>query len=102
MPQDTFVIEAFIKTPIVMSERMVFLQGTTQEAITKTVDIKGDLNKPLTLEPVDFTLVKKVRFTIEEVAREKHYRVSFTSIPNGQPLPRTLSSRQATLKNRNS
>jgi hypothetical protein len=82
MPQDTFVIEAFIKTPIVMSERMVFLQGTTQEAITKTVDIKGDLNKPLTLEPVDYTLDKKVRFTIEEVTRGKHYRVTFTSIPN--------------------
>jgi len=51
-PQDYLVIEALIKTPIVLSERMVFLQGTTQETITRTVDIKGDLNKPLKLEPV--------------------------------------------------
>jgi len=82
IPQDTFVIEALIKTPIVMSERVVFLQGTTQETITRTVDIKGDLNKPLKLEPVDFTLDKKVNFSLEEVTQGKHYRVTFTSIPN--------------------
>ena len=82
IPQDTFVIEALIKTPIVMSERVVFLQGSTQETITRTVDIKGDLNKPLKLEPVDYTLDKKVNFSLEEVAQGKHYRVIFKSIPN--------------------
>ena len=81
-PQDYLVIEALVKTPIAMSERMVFLQGTTQETITKTVDIKGDLNKPLSLEPLDYTLDKKVKFSIEEITRGKHYRVTFTSIPN--------------------
>ena len=81
-PQDTLVIEALIKTPIVVSDRMVFLQGTHQETVTKTVDIKGELNKPLKLEPVDYTLDKKVKFNIEEVAKGKHYRVTFTSIPN--------------------
>ena len=81
-PQDTIVIEALVKTPIILSDRMVFLQGTTQEAVTRTVDIKGELNKPLKLEPVDYTLDKKVKFNIEEVAKGKHYRVTFTSIPN--------------------
>ena len=81
-PQDTLVMEALVKTPIVLSGRMVLLQGTTQEVITRTVDIKGELNKPLKLEPVDYTLDKKVKFNIEEVAKEKHYRVTFTSIPN--------------------
>ncbi|MBP1741306.1 MAG: hypothetical protein H6Q48_3599 [Deltaproteobacteria bacterium] len=81
-PQDTLVMEALVKTPIVISDRMVLLLGTTQEAITRTVDIKGELNKPLKLEPVDYTLDKKVKFNIEEVAKGKHYRVTFTSIPN--------------------
>ena len=76
------MIEALIKTAIVVSGRVVFLQGTTQETITKTVDIKGDLDKPLKLEPVDYTLDKKVKFRIEEVLQGKHYRVTFTSIPN--------------------
>lgn len=80
--QDTFVIEALIKMPIVMSERMVFLRGTTRETISRSVDIKGELNKPLKLEFVDYTLDKKVKFNIEEVSRGKHYRVTFTSIPN--------------------
>ena len=80
--QDTFIIEALVKTPIVISDRMVFLRGTTQETITRTVDIKGGLNKPLKLEPIDYTLDKKVKFDIEEVSKGKHYRVTFTSIPN--------------------
>jgi len=46
IPQDYLVIEALIKTPIVLSERMVFLQGTTQETITRTVDIKGTSTSP--------------------------------------------------------
>ena len=75
-------MEALVKTPIVISDRMVLLLGTTQEAITRTIDIKGELNKPLKLEPVDYTLDKKVKFNIEEVAKGKHYRVTFTSIPN--------------------
>ena len=81
-PQDTLVIEASIKTPIMVSERMVFLKGTRQESITKTVDIKGELDKPLKLEALDYTLDKKVNFNIEEVVKGKHYRVTFTSIPN--------------------
>jgi hypothetical protein len=80
--QDTFVIEALIQTPIVMSDRMVLLLGTTREAISRSVDIKGELNKPLKLEPVDYTLDKKVKYNIEEVSRGKHYRITFTSIPN--------------------
>jgi hypothetical protein len=82
IPQETFVIEAMIRTPIALSERMVFLLGTTQETVTKSVDIKGELAKPLKLEPVDYTLDKKVKFNIEEVVGGKHYRVTFTSIPN--------------------
>ncbi len=81
-PQDTLVIDALVKTPIVVSDRVVFLQGTTQETITRSIDIRGELNKPLKLEPMDYTLDKKVRFNIEEVTKGKHYRVTFTSIPN--------------------
>ena len=81
-PQDTFVIEALIKVPIVMSDRMVFLLGTARESISRSVDIRGELDKPLKLEPLDYTLDKKVKFNIEEISRGKHYRVTFTSIPN--------------------
>jgi Protein of unknown function (DUF1573) len=81
-PRETLVMDAFIKTLIVISDRMVFLRGTTQETITRTVDIKGELNRPLKLEPVDYTLDKKVKFNIEEITQGKQYRITFTSIPN--------------------
>ena len=81
-PQDMLIIEALIKTPITVSDKMVFLKGTHQETVTKTVDIKGELDKPLKLDPVDYTLDKQVNFNIEEVAKGKHFRVTFTSIPN--------------------
>jgi len=82
IPQDTLIIEAFVKTPITVSEGMVFLKGTQQDTVTKTVDIRGELDKPLKIDAVDFTLDNKVKFRIEEVAEGKHYRVTFTSIPN--------------------
>ena len=81
-PQEILVIDALVKTPIMVSDKVVFLQGTTQETITKSIDIKGEINKPLKLEPVDYTLDKKVKFNIEEVTKGKHYRITFTSIPN--------------------
>ena len=81
-PRETLVLDALVKTPITLSQRFVFFQGTTQETITRSIDIKGELSKPLKLEPVDYTLDKKVKFNIEEVTKGKHYRVTFTSIPN--------------------
>jgi hypothetical protein len=81
-PRETLVFDALVKPPIVLSARMVLLQGTTQEAITRTVDIKGELDKPLKLEPVRYTLDRKVKFNIEEISQGKQYRVTFTSIPN--------------------
>jgi hypothetical protein len=76
------VIEAMVKAPIVISDRMVFLQGSGQETITRVVDIKGELNKSLKVEPVDYTLENKVKFNIEEVTEGKHYRITFTTLPN--------------------
>jgi len=80
--REMLFFEALVKTAIMISDRMVLLKGTTRETITRTVDIKGELNRPLKLDPVDYTLDKKVKFSIEEVAKGKHYRVTFTSIPN--------------------
>jgi hypothetical protein len=81
-PRETLVLDALVKTPIMLSQRFVFFQGTTQEIITRSIDIRGELDKPLKIEPVDYTLDKKVKFNIEEVTKGKLYRVTFTSIPN--------------------
>ena len=81
-PEGKLVFEALVKTPIRVSEKMVLLKGAYKEIVTKTVDIKGELKEPLKLEPIEFTLDKKAKFNIEEVTKGKHFRVTFTSIPN--------------------
>jgi hypothetical protein len=79
---DTITIEALVKTPILVSPRSVFLQGKMTEMVTKSVDIKGDSAKALKIEPIDFSLNHRVKYTIEEISQGKHYRINFTSIPN--------------------
>ena len=81
-PQEMLFFIALVKAPIMVSTKVVLLQGTTQETITRSIDIKGQLNKPLKLEPVDYTLDEKVKFNLEEVTKGKHYRLTFTTIPN--------------------
>jgi hypothetical protein len=81
-PQEMLFLEALVKTAIMVSERIVLLKGSVQETVTRTIEIKGELNKPLNLDPFEYTLENKVKFSIEEVAKEKHYRITFSSIPN--------------------
>jgi hypothetical protein len=81
-PQEMLFFEALVKTVIMVSDRMVLLKGNTQETITRTVEIKGELNRHLKLDPVEYTLDNKVKFNIEEVAKDEHYRITFASIPN--------------------
>lgn len=80
--RETITLEAFIKTAIMVTPRSVFLQGKMADAVTRSVDIKGDPAKALSLEPVNFSLNHRVKYAIEEVSPGKHYRISFTSIPN--------------------
>jgi hypothetical protein len=80
-PTDTITIEAFVKTPIVVSPKSVFIQGKISERLTRSVDIEGDPAKPLRIEPIGFTLNNMMKYSIEEVSPGKHYRINFTSIP---------------------
>jgi hypothetical protein len=79
---DTITIEAFVKTPIVVSPKAVFIQGKITESLTRSVDIKGEPDKPLKIEPVNFTLNNRLKYSIEEVSPGRQYRINFTSIPN--------------------
>jgi hypothetical protein len=79
---DTLSVEVFVKTPILVSPRSVFIQGKAKEVLTRSVNITGDLGKPLRIEPVDFNLNHRLEYTIEELSPGKHYRINFTTIPN--------------------
>jgi len=74
-------LKAFVKVPISLSPRYVYLSGQAAKPITKTVKISATQDKPLTLEPSQFNLGEKVTYRIEEVEAGKVFQIHFTSIP---------------------
>ena len=74
-------IQVFVKVPIYVTSRHVYLRGPADRKVTATVTIKGDGTKDLKLEETEFTLSEKVTYTIEEVESGKLYRIHFTRLP---------------------
>jgi len=74
-------IKAFVKVPIYLSPKYVYLRGLAGRKITKTVRIRVEGNNPLKLEPIHFDLSKKVTYRIEEIEAGRIFKVHFTSIP---------------------
>jgi hypothetical protein len=74
-------IKAFVKVPILVSVRNVYLRGPADRVLTQTVGIRANMEKPLSLEESQFTLTGTVTYRIEELEPGKNFRVHFTSIP---------------------
>ena len=79
---ETITLSAYVKVPILVSSKLVYLHGKSAEAVKKTVEVKGELDKPLKIEPLEFNLKNKLSYKIEAVKPGKLYQVHFTSIPN--------------------
>ena len=74
-------IEAYVKTAIRLSAKSVYFNGKIGDIIIKTIDIKGQPDKPLKLESNHFDLENKVTYRIEEIETGRIYRIHFTSVP---------------------
>ena len=74
-------IKAFIKVPIYLSHRYVYLTGIADRKITKTIMIKANEKNPLTLEKSSFNLSKTVAYKIIEIEAGRVFRIHFTGIP---------------------
>lgn len=79
---DTIVLEAQIKPAISLSSNTILIEGGMAHIISSMVGIKAELEKPLKLQPIQFTLDKKLKYQIEEIAAGKQYNIVFTTIPN--------------------
>lgn len=82
----TLRVKAFVKALIYLSPRYVNLRGTEGQSITGVIEIRAGLDKPLTLEPGQFDLEGKVKYTIEEIEKGRKFKVRFTNI-SGSPQP---------------
>jgi hypothetical protein len=74
-------IRAFVKVPIYISSRYVYISGLAGQKITRTVSVRAEENKPLKLEPSYFDLGKRLTYRIEEVKLGRIFKIHFTSIP---------------------
>lgn len=74
-------IRAFIKAPIYLSPKYVYLRGPASQKVTRTVRVRAGENRPLKLEESHFNLSNKLTYTIEEVEPGRFFRIHFTSIP---------------------
>ena len=74
-------VKAFIKVPISLSPRYVSLYGKEGQKVTKMVEIRANLDKPLTLTPEGFNLEGKLTYRIEEIEKGRRFKIHFTSIP---------------------
>jgi hypothetical protein len=79
---ETVTLSGYVKVPILVSSKLVYLHGKAAEAVKKTVQVKGELDKPLKIEPLEFNLANKLTYKIEAVEPGRIYQVHFTSIPN--------------------
>ncbi len=81
--KETLILKmtANVKVPIYLSSRYVSLFGEEGQSVTRVIDIKAELDKPLKLDPMEFNLVEKVSYTIEEIEKGRKYRIMFKSIP---------------------
>ena len=74
-------ISAFVKTPIHLSPRYVHLYAKDEKSVTKVVEVRAELDKPLKLTPDKFNLAEKVTYAIEEIEEGRKFQIRFTSIP---------------------
>jgi hypothetical protein len=80
-PVSTLSLKVFVKVPILVSARYVRLEGLPGEKDTKTVEIKAQKEKALTLEAVGLSLGRN--YTRKRIQGEFHQYV-----PGGGDLSR--------------
>lgn len=76
----TIQLKAYVKVPIHLSTRYVYLYGMEGQSVTRIVDIRAELDKPLTLETAEFTLEGKLNYQIDEIEKGRKFRLRFTSV----------------------
>jgi len=79
--QITLRVKAVVQVPILLTPKYVYLSGSSEQAVTRVVEIKAELDKPLEITPGEFNLEQKVSFKVEEIEKGRKYRVRFESIP---------------------
>ena len=74
-------LKGFVKVPILISPRRVRLYGEEGHILTRIVEVRAELDKPLTLTPGYFNLTEKLTYSIKELETGKKFQIRFATIP---------------------
>jgi hypothetical protein len=74
-------LKAFINVPVFVSSRYIYLKAPNGQLVTREIEIKTGMERPLLLEPEKFNLEGRVTYKIEEIEKGRKFRVLFTHIP---------------------
>ena len=77
MKNITIGLRAVVKTPIQISPSYLRLFAREDQALSRVVEVRAVLEKPLSLEPVRFTLEGKMNYQIEEIEKGRFFKVYF-------------------------
>lgn len=74
-------VKAFVKVPIYLSSPSAYLYGRPGQSVTYAVEIRAQLDRPLTLKPMEFNLDGKVTYTLEEIEKGRRFKIGFSNMP---------------------
>ena len=77
-------IKADVKNPVYLSSYRVYLYAIEGQDAAKSIIVRGELPKPLTIEPEEFTLDGAATYEIKEMEKGRRYKIRFSLIP-GKP-----------------
>lgn len=81
MKEFNLILKANVKPLFTVSPRHVVIYFKDNEIITREVEIKTDLPRPLILTPKQFSLGGKINYRLDEIEQGKKFRISFSNIP---------------------
>ena len=72
-------VKGFVKVPILVSPPRVRLYGKEGQSLTRMIEVRAGLDKPLILTPGHFNLTEKLTYSIEEIEKGKRFQIRFTA-----------------------
>jgi hypothetical protein len=72
-------LKGFVKVPILVSPPQVRLYGKEGQSLTRIIEVRSELDKPLILTPGHFDLTEKLTYSIEEIEKGKRFQIRFTT-----------------------
>ena len=74
-------MDGFVKVSIYVSSRYVHLIGNSYKKISKNIQVRAEMDRPLELTPVFFNLAGKVSYNIQEIEKGRKFQIHFETIP---------------------